>query len=111
MSHSNLIAYSLAFSPSLRYELFFKTKSILEKTSSKLLPSQIIPVSLSLIASDAIKDKETGIICDGNNLDEIYSSIDLVLKNNSYKELGKKAKDYVTKFEWNNIVSEYLKIL
>ncbi len=62
-------------------------------------------------ASDAIKDKETGIICDGNNLDEIYSSIDLVLKNNSYKELGKKAKDYVTKFEWNNIVSEYLKIL
>ena len=62
-------------------------------------------------ASDAIKDKETGIICDGNNLDEIYSSIDLVLKNNSYKELGKRAKDYVTKFEWNNIVSEYLKIL
>ena len=62
-------------------------------------------------ASDAIKDKETGIICDGNNLDEIYSSIDLVLKNNSYKELGKRAKDYVTKFEWNNIVNEYLKIL
>jgi len=62
-------------------------------------------------ASDAIKDKETGIICDGNNLDEIYSSIDLVLKDNSYKELGKKAKNYVTKFEWNNIVSEYLKIL
>ena len=31
-------------------------------------------------ASDAIKDKETGIICDGNNLDEIYSSIDLILK-------------------------------
>jgi len=62
-------------------------------------------------ASDAIKDKETGIICDGNNLDEIYSSIDLVLKNNSYKDLGKKAKDYVTKFEWDNIVKEYLKIL
>ena len=62
-------------------------------------------------ASDAIKDKETGIICDGNNLDEIYSSIDLILKNNSYKELGKKAKDYATKFEWNNIIKEYLKIL
>jgi len=43
-------------------------------------------------ASDAIKDKETGIICDGNNLEEIYSSIDLVLKNNSYKELGEKSK-------------------
>ena len=62
-------------------------------------------------ASDAIKDKETGIICDGNNLDEIYSSIDLILKNNSYVEMGKKAKDYSTKFDWNNIVSEYLKIL
>ena len=62
-------------------------------------------------ASDAIKDKETGIICDGNNLEEIYSSIDLVLKNNSYKELGEKAKEYSTKFEWDNIVKEYLKIL
>ena len=62
-------------------------------------------------ASDAIIDKETGIICDGNNLEEIYSSIDLVLKNSSYKELGKKAKNYATKFEWNNIIKEYLKIL
>ena len=62
-------------------------------------------------ASDAIKDKETGIICDGNNLEEIYSSIDLILKNNSYLEFGKKAKEYSTKFEWNNIVKEYLKIL
>ena len=62
-------------------------------------------------ASDAIKDKETGIICDGNNLDEIYSSIDLILKNNTYKDLGNKAKDYVTKFEWKNIIKEYLKIL
>jgi len=62
-------------------------------------------------ASDAIKDKETGIICDGNNLEEIYSSIDLILKNNSYLEFCKKAKEYSTKFEWNNIVKEYLKIL
>jgi len=62
-------------------------------------------------ASDAIKNNETGIICDGNNLEEIYSSIDLILKNNSYLEMGKKAKDYSTKFEWDNIVKEYLKIL
>ena len=62
-------------------------------------------------ASDAIKNNETGIICDGNNLEEIYSSIDLILKNNSYLELGKKAKECSTKFEWNNIVKEYLKIL
>ena len=62
-------------------------------------------------ASDAIKNNETGIICDGNNLEEIYSSIDLILKNNSYLEMGKKAKDYSTKFEWSNITKEYLKIL
>ena len=62
-------------------------------------------------ASDAIKNNETGIICDGNNLEEIYSSIDLILKNNSYLELGKKAKEYSTKFEWDNIIKEYLKIL
>ena len=62
-------------------------------------------------ASDAIKNNETGIICDGNNLEEFYSSIDLILKNNSYLEFGKKAKEYSTKFEWNNIVKEYLKIL
>tara|TARA_Y100001960_G_C14622673_1_gene801485 strand:- start:11 stop:1090 length:1080 start_codon:yes stop_codon:yes gene_type:complete len=62
-------------------------------------------------ASDAILDKETGIICDGNNLEEIYSNIDLILKNNSFKELGKKAKDYAIKFQWDNIVKQYLKIL
>ena len=62
-------------------------------------------------ASDAIQNNETGIICDGNNLEEIYSSIDLILKNNSYLEMGKKAKDYSTKFEWDNITKEYLKIL
>ena len=61
-------------------------------------------------ASDAIVDKETGVICDGNNLEEIYSSIDLVLKNNSFKELGLKAKEYVSKFEWDNIIKKYLKI-
>ena len=62
-------------------------------------------------ASDAIKNNETGIICDGNNLEEIYSSIDLILKNSSYIEMGKKAKEYSNKFEWNNIIKEYLKIL
>ena len=62
-------------------------------------------------ASDAIKNNETGIICDGNNLEEIYSSIDLILKKNTYLEMGKKAKDCSTKFQWDNIVKEYLKIL
>ncbi len=62
-------------------------------------------------ASDAILDKETGIICDGNNLDDIYSSIDLMLKNNTYKNFSKKTLEFAKKFEWNNIIKKYLKIL
>ena len=62
-------------------------------------------------ASDAIKHNETGIICDGNSLEDIYSSIDLILKNNSYLEMGKKAKEYSSKFDWGNIIKEYLRIL
>ena len=62
-------------------------------------------------ASDAIKHNETGIICDGNNLDDIYSSLDLILKNNSYLELGKKAKEFSKNFDWKLIVKEYLKII
>ncbi len=62
-------------------------------------------------ASDAILDKETGIICDGNNLDDVYFSIDSILKNNSYKNFSNKAKEFAKKFEWNNVIKKYLKIL
>lgn len=62
-------------------------------------------------ASDAIIDKETGIICDGNNLDDVYSSINLVLKNNSYENFSKKTIEFSKKFEWNNVIKKYLKIL
>ena len=62
-------------------------------------------------ASDAIKHNETGLICDGNNLDDIYSSIDLILKNNTYKEFGLKAKQFSVNFHWDKIIKEYLKLL
>ena len=61
--------------------------------------------------ADAIKHNETGLICDGNNLEEIYSSIDLILKNNSYETFINKTKEFAKKFEWDNIVQKYLKIL
>jgi phosphatidyl-myo-inositol dimannoside synthase len=61
-------------------------------------------------ASDAIIHEKTGLICDGNNLDEIYSSINLMLENKKYIEYGKNAKDYVSKFYWSNIVEEYKKV-
>ncbi len=62
-------------------------------------------------ASDAIKHNETGIICDGNNLDEIYSSLDLMLKNNLYLKFGNKAKEYSLDFNWNKVIMKYLKII
>ncbi len=61
--------------------------------------------------ADAIKHNETGLICDGNNLEEIYSSIDLILKNNLYKNFIKNTKEFAKKFEWDNIIKQYFKIL
>ena len=62
-------------------------------------------------ASDAIAHNETGYICDGNSLDEIYSSVEKILQNNQHKQLGTKAKTFAKKFEWNNIIKDYLNIL
>ena len=62
-------------------------------------------------ASDAIKHENTGLICDGNILDEIYSSISLLLVNNKYLEYGKAAKENSAKFRWDMIIEAYKKIL
>ena len=62
-------------------------------------------------ASDAINHEKTGLICDGNNLDEIYSSINSMLENKKYLEYGKNAKDLVNKFYWSSIVEKYKDIL
>ena len=62
-------------------------------------------------ASDAIIHKKTGLICDGNNLDEIYSSIDDLLKENKYLEYGKAAKENSQNFLWEKIIESYRRIL
>ena len=62
-------------------------------------------------ASDAIDHDKTGLICDGNNLNDIYSSLDLMIQNKKYLELGNNAKEYVSKFQWDIILSQYKKIL
>ena len=62
-------------------------------------------------ASDAIDHNKTGLICDGNNLDDIYSSLNSMIENKKYLELGKNAKDYVSKFQWEKIIEEYKEIL
>tara|TARA_B100000886_G_scaffold13211_1_gene8566 strand:+ start:537 stop:1622 length:1086 start_codon:yes stop_codon:yes gene_type:complete len=62
-------------------------------------------------ASDAIEHDKSGLICDGNSLDEIYSSICSMFKNNKHLEYGKNAKEKVSKFYWSNIIDQYSKIL
>ena len=62
-------------------------------------------------ASDAIQQDKSGLICDGNNLEEIYSSLNLMIENKKYIELGKNAKEFVNKFQWSKIIEEYKKIL
>ena len=62
-------------------------------------------------ASDAIIHNKTGLICDGNNLDDIYSSIDNLFKNNKYLECGKEAKLNSQNFQWDKIIESYKRIL
>ena len=51
------------------------------------------------------------MICDGNNLDEIYTSINSTLENRKYLKFGKNAKEFVNKFLWSKIIEDYKKIL
>ena len=62
-------------------------------------------------ASDAISHDKTGLICDGNNLDDIYSSLSSMIENKKYHVFGKNAKEYVSKFQWEKIIEEYKRIL
>ena len=62
-------------------------------------------------AADAIQHNKTGLICDGDNLDEIYSSLNLMLENKKFIEFGKNAKLNSDKFLWSNIIENYKEIL
>ena len=62
-------------------------------------------------AADAIEHEKTGLICDGNNLDDIYSSINIILENKKYLEYGKSARENSVKFNWYKILEKYKKIL
>tara|TARA_B100000575_G_C23065616_1_gene613552 strand:+ start:143 stop:1225 length:1083 start_codon:yes stop_codon:yes gene_type:complete len=61
--------------------------------------------------SDAIDHNNTGLICDGNNLDDIYSSLNKMINEKKYLELGKNARNFSTNFEWSKIIEKYKQIL
>ena len=62
-------------------------------------------------ASDAISHNKTGLICDGNDLDDIYSSLNSMIENKKFIEFGKNAKEFASKFTWEKTLEEYKKIL
>ena len=62
-------------------------------------------------APDAIINNETGILCNGNNLNEIYESVEKMLIEKKYIELGLNAKKNSQNFLWDNIILKYKKIL
>ena len=62
-------------------------------------------------ASDAIVDKKTGLICDGNDLSSIYKSVINFFENENYLNYGKNAKEFSEKFHWDKVVKNYLKLI
>tara|TARA_B110000014_G_C20104502_1_gene580515 strand:+ start:389 stop:1471 length:1083 start_codon:yes stop_codon:yes gene_type:complete len=62
-------------------------------------------------AADAVIHEKTGLICDGNSLDEIYSSINSLFKENKYLEYGKSAKENSQNFHWDKLIEKYRRIL
>jgi phosphatidylinositol alpha-1,6-mannosyltransferase len=62
-------------------------------------------------SSDAITHKETGLICDGNDLNSIYDSVVSFFENENFIKYGKKAKEFSEKFYWDKVVKNYLKLI
>ena len=62
-------------------------------------------------ASDAIKDGETGYLCDGESLDEIYSSIIKFYDNNNFIRLGENAFKFSKSFHRDKIVKKYIDLI
>jgi len=62
-------------------------------------------------ASDAISNQETGLICDGNDLNSIYNNIINFFQDNNHIKFGKNAKKFSEKFYWEKIIKNYLKLI
>ena len=62
-------------------------------------------------ASDAIKNKETGLICNGEDINSIYESVIKFFENDNYKKYGSNALKFSENFTWNKIVKKYLDLI
>ena len=62
-------------------------------------------------ASDAIRHQETGLICDGEDINSIYENIIKFFENNNYKTYGLNALKFSENFNWTKIVKKYLNLI
>ena len=61
--------------------------------------------------SDAIKESETGYLCDGNDLNSIYDKIIKFFNNDKYKLFGENALEFSKNFKWRKIVKQYIELI
>tara|TARA_B100000029_G_scaffold252163_1_gene249094 strand:+ start:1357 stop:2454 length:1098 start_codon:yes stop_codon:yes gene_type:complete len=62
-------------------------------------------------ASDAIFHDKTGLICDGNDLNSIYDSVNNFFLDKKYIQYGINAKEFSENFHWDKVVKSYLKLI
>ena len=61
--------------------------------------------------ADAIIHNETGLICDGNNLNSIYETTINFFTSNKSEKFGKAALKFSEDFHWGKVVKKYLKLI
>ena len=62
-------------------------------------------------ASDAIKHNNTGLICDGADLNSIYDAATNFFEKNKFVKFGMNAKEFSKNFYWDKIAKNYLKLI
>ena len=60
---------------------------------------------------DAIKNGETGYLCNGNDLNALYDTLLKILENNHHKKLGAKALEFSKDFNWSKIIKRYIELI
>jgi len=61
--------------------------------------------------ADAIKNGQTGYLCNGNDLNSLYDTLLKILKNDNYKDLGANALKFSKDFNWSIIVKKYIELI
>jgi len=62
-------------------------------------------------AADAISHNKTGLLCDGNDLNSIYESVNEFFTNDNFTSFGEEALKFSENFHWNKIIKNYLKLI